>query len=61
MATVMSGGQECNDQDAAACLAQGGAKSKLAPVKWGMKDRDSGAENLASKGAHDPYAGTTMK
>jgi hypothetical protein len=54
---VQSGGQECNDADAAACLAQGHPKSGLAPVKWGMKDRDAGSEGLAQKGAHDPYAG----
>ena len=52
---VQDGGQECSDQDAAACLAQGNPKStKLAPVAWNMKDRDAGAESLARPGAHDP-------
>jgi hypothetical protein len=56
---VQSGGQACDDQDAAACLAQGHPKSGLAKPSWGMKDRDAGAEGLPVKsGAHDPYAGT---
>ena len=54
---VQGGGQECSDQDAAACLAQGHPKGGLAKVAWGMKDRDAGAEDLPRKGAHDPYAG----
>jgi hypothetical protein len=52
-----SGGQPVeNDQHAATVLAQGGPKSKRVPVKWGMKDQDSGAEGLARKGGSDPYA-----
>jgi hypothetical protein len=59
MATVVESGSGdvCNDQDAAACLAQGNPKSKLVPVKWGMKDRDGNAGGLAKPGSHDPYAG----
>jgi hypothetical protein len=52
------GGQPvATNAEAASVLAQGSNKSKQVPVKWGMKDRDSGSEGLARKGSSDPYSG----
>jgi len=38
---VEDGGKECDDKDAAACLAQGHPKSGQVPTAWGQKDQQN--------------------
>jgi len=38
---LSGGGKECDNKDAAACLAQGHPKSGSVPTAWGMKDQQN--------------------
>lgn len=51
----MTKNDNCSNSDAAACLAQGHAKSGPVAQTWGMKDRDAGAAAYKPKGVgQDP-------
>ena len=46
---VEDGGKECNNKDAAACLAQGHPKSGQVPTSWGQKDQNDAGQKFTGR------------